>query len=314
MKKTESEKLISKFIEIHENKYNYSHVIYKNMRTKITIECPIHGLFEQTPTHHLRGSGCRKCANQIINVNNGKGFTQEKFIEIIESKNIPNLSFDKVIYQGKRKDIIVTCSIHGDYTTKAEMLLKGNGCPSCGITIRSLSTTKTTEQFISEAIEVHDHLYDYSLINYKGIFEKVKIICKKHNKIFIQTPASHLYGIGCPLCKLSKGELKVIKFLDQLQVQYIRQKTFSNLSHIRRLKFDFYLPLYNSCIEFDGEQHFRVVENYWKGQQGFNDLQMKDSIKNKYCELNNIPLLRIRFDNNDLENTIKSFIENLIII
>jgi len=45
----------------HKNKYNYSNVVYKNIHTKITIVCPEHGKFTQTPNHHLKGHGCGKC-------------------------------------------------------------------------------------------------------------------------------------------------------------------------------------------------------------------------------------------------------------
>lgn len=52
---------ITKANKIHNNKYNYDKVIYKNAITKVIITCPVHGDFEQAPYHHLRGSGCRKC-------------------------------------------------------------------------------------------------------------------------------------------------------------------------------------------------------------------------------------------------------------
>ena len=47
----------------HNFKYNYSKVKYKDSLTNIIIICPIHGEFEQTPQNHLRGRGCKFCAN-----------------------------------------------------------------------------------------------------------------------------------------------------------------------------------------------------------------------------------------------------------
>lgn len=59
-------KSISKFIEdahiTHGNKYDYSKVVYTRAKNKITIICPVHGEFEQTPDSHLYGRGCPKCA------------------------------------------------------------------------------------------------------------------------------------------------------------------------------------------------------------------------------------------------------------
>lgn len=58
---------------------------------------------------------------------------------------------------------------------------------------------KTQEQFIAEAIEIHNGRYDYSLVNYINSKTKVKILCKIHGE-FMQNPTSHLSGIGCPVC------------------------------------------------------------------------------------------------------------------
>lgn len=48
----------------HGDKYDYSQVIYKNANTKVTIICPEHGTFEQTPSHHYNGQGCPKCVDK----------------------------------------------------------------------------------------------------------------------------------------------------------------------------------------------------------------------------------------------------------
>jgi len=50
----------------HGNKYIYDDVIYINAHTKITIICPKHGPFDQTPNSHtsVQGSGCSVCAKE----------------------------------------------------------------------------------------------------------------------------------------------------------------------------------------------------------------------------------------------------------
>lgn len=45
----------------HGGKYDYNLVDYVNSTTKVKIICPAHGMFEQTPANHLRGSECPKC-------------------------------------------------------------------------------------------------------------------------------------------------------------------------------------------------------------------------------------------------------------
>lgn len=51
----------AKAFMIHGNKYTYEKAKYVNSKTKITITCPIHGDFEQTPNDHLDGCGCPIC-------------------------------------------------------------------------------------------------------------------------------------------------------------------------------------------------------------------------------------------------------------
>lgn len=73
-----------------------------------------------------------------------------------------------------------------------------------------MSKKIATEDFLKRAKEVHGNKYDYSKVDYKGIYEKICIICPKHGE-FWQTPNNHLQGKGCPLCshrsyKYSKEE------------------------------------------------------------------------------------------------------------
>jgi hypothetical protein len=60
-KRLQVEEFITKANNIHNNKYDYSYVQYKNNKTKVTILCNVHGMFNQVPMSHLQGSGCSKC-------------------------------------------------------------------------------------------------------------------------------------------------------------------------------------------------------------------------------------------------------------
>lgn len=50
-----TEQFVSEAKLIHNNKYDYSLVEYKNSSTKVKIICSVHGVFEQTPNNHLVG-------------------------------------------------------------------------------------------------------------------------------------------------------------------------------------------------------------------------------------------------------------------
>ena len=61
MKKLNKDIFIQKSNDIHNNKFDYNLVDYKNMRTKVKIICPNCGVFEQSPDSHMRGFGCYRC-------------------------------------------------------------------------------------------------------------------------------------------------------------------------------------------------------------------------------------------------------------
>lgn len=56
------DEVISDFISIHGDKYDYTNVVYVDTNTKIKISCPIHGKFEQTPKNHKKGHNCPECS------------------------------------------------------------------------------------------------------------------------------------------------------------------------------------------------------------------------------------------------------------
>lgn len=104
----------------------------------------------------------------------------------------------------------------------------------------------------------------------------------------------HLNGNGCPKCRESKGEKIIRGYLIENNFNFISQHKFPDCKDIKTLPFDFYLPEHNICIEFDGRQHYEVIDR-WGGVEGLKDQQKKDKIKNKYCENNKIKLFRISY-------------------
>jgi len=165
----------------------------------------------------------------------------------------------------------------------------------------------TTEIFIEKCKKIHRDKYDYNLVNYNRVMDHVDIICRKHGK-FSQLADSHVKGMGCPKCNTSKGEEFIMNYLNDRNIPYNYQKTFDGCVYKNKLPFDFYIPSMNLIIEYDGEQHFMVIEN-WGGEEEFKLRQKKDKIKTKYCKYNKIRLERIKYDE-DLEERL-NFIFNI---
>ena len=88
--------------EVHDNKYDYSMVDYKEANTKVTILCKEHGEFEQSPSSHINNlSGCPVCAS---------GFTKKfklRLLNDLSETDLLNMDpFDLfiIIGQGKLPD------------------------------------------------------------------------------------------------------------------------------------------------------------------------------------------------------------------
>lgn len=288
--KMTTEQFIQKSIKIHGKLYDYSDVKYENYKiNKVIIHCSEHGQFEQTPVSHLQGSGCQKCART--------DFTTSSFINMSEKVHSRIYDYSETNYEKQTIKVKIICKLHGVFMQNPFHHLKGSGCPHC-----SKNAKLSTVEFIHRAKEVHGNLYDYSKSKYINGSSPIKIKCNKHG-MFLANYINHVHGkTGCPRCKNSKGENKILKLLESINVNYIREHTFADCKNIRKLKFDFYLPKYDTCIEFDGQQHF---SNRWS-KILLRQIKRNDRIKNNYCKNNNIKLIRIKFDDLNYETKIKN--------
>jgi very-short-patch-repair endonuclease len=184
--KWDTEKFIKKSNQIHNNKYDYSLVDYVNMKTKIEIICPKHGIFKQTPNGHLSGRGCYKCNANIL-------MTKEEYVERCIKIHGDKYDYSNTIYVTQQKKINVFCKIHGEFEQWAQHhLKKGVGCPKCAGKI-------DTKDFIKISNEIHNNKYDYSKTVYVKSNDKVIIVCPHHGD-FEQKAYHHTKGVGCPRC------------------------------------------------------------------------------------------------------------------
>lgn len=181
--------------------------------------------------------------------------------------------------------------------------LTGNGCPYCKNELNGIKQMKSQEQFIKEATEIFSELYDYSWVEYKGAHHKVKILCNKCKRFFYKSPDKHISTKqGCPYCSktASRGEKEVANWLLKNNIKFIQQKRFKDCKDIRTLPFDFYLPDYDVCIEYQGRQHY-IKDKHSKFLKNITDLayiKQHDTLKKQYCMKKGIKLIEIIFDKN----------------
>ena len=120
---------ITKAREVHGDKYDYSRVIYTGWNNKVTIVCPTHGEFKQTPFDHLRGHGCVKCMGEKISKMKTKPY--EIFLRAATKKHNNKYNYDEDTYINRNTKMRIICPVHGEFWQTPHHHLIGQGCPYC---------------------------------------------------------------------------------------------------------------------------------------------------------------------------------------
>lgn len=275
MKRLTTQEFIEKAKKIHGERYDYSKTEYVKSNQKVCIICPIHGEFWQTANDHLRGKGCILCAKTY------KSNTEE-FIEKARKVHGDKYDYSEVEYISTYKKVKIICPVHGAFMQAASSHLSGSGCPHCYGNVK-----KTTEQYIEEALNVHNGRYSYENTIYNGNHHKIKITCPIHGE-FEQEAIAHLKGQGCPLCNSEKKnltEFKIKETLTKLGINFEYQKRFEWLG-LQSL--DFYFPEYKSAIEYQGRQHFSDISLYYAKEK--ESIIERDLRKIQLCKENGVKL------------------------
>ena len=112
---------------------------------------------------------------------------------------------------------------------------------------------------------------------------------------------------------------KIKKYLDKQKIIYKEEVGLEGCINKQQLLFDF--AIYKDkelkeiigLIEYDGSQHFLPTTLYSDRSITANEVlertQKRDQIKNKYCQKNNIPLLRIKYCQDNIEKLIETFLK-----
>ena len=240
---------------------------------------------------YKNGSGkCPHCRN-ILDI--------EEVTRRVESKNNNKLlnPDDYISYQ--TKNLLIKCGSCGNIflSTLGNIDNTLGKCHNCSMLLQKDDVSRRVA-----------NKNNNKLLNpecYTGYFDKnLMISCGSCNNIYVSSLCLVENSITgkCKKCSpQSWYEECIASFLDKYKITYTRQETFGGTCFDKKpLPFDFYLPLYNLCIEFDGVHHYKPVkwDSSWteeKAESNFKLVQFHDSIKNKYCTDNNINLFRIPY-------------------
>lgn len=109
---------------IHGNKYDYSRARVAGYHGVVTITCPDHGDFEQTPNNHLQGKGCSKCIGRIVS-------DTQSFVDQATKIHCDKYDYSLVEYTGSTRKVKIVCKKHGVFSQIPANHLNENGCPKC---------------------------------------------------------------------------------------------------------------------------------------------------------------------------------------
>lgn len=180
-----NEKFIEKAHKIHGDKYDYSKVEYVKTRQPITIICPTHGEFLQTPENHLQGKGCPMCANNLSKAENS---IYEFLCKYIDKEKI--IRRDRSVLDGLELDIFI---------------------PSMSIAIEYNGLRWHSEEFITDK---NYHLNKLKKCNEKGVkliqifedewIEHKEIVLDKLKHILGFDYSGKVYARKCKIKKIDK--------------------------------------------------------------------------------------------------------------
>lgn len=168
-------------------------------------------------------------------------------------------------------------------------------CPLCG----ENGSPVPKEDFIKMLSSQEQE--EYQVLNYKSLGKSAQFR-HKCGFVFSMKPVNFCKSRGCPKCNKTKsaGELAIIRFLNQNNIIFEEQKRFPET--LGRLSYDFYVPLFNTLIEFQGEQHYRPTPHFG-GEQVFQNQKERDLKKATFAKENGYILICIPYyDIKHIEN------------
>lgn len=257
--------------------------------TKVKVKCPNknHGAYyvefnnfkgykSQKPTR------CKQCLADELRT------PYDNIKNYIENFNYKLLSEE---YKGVHECLNIKCPNNHEFKMTYGNFQQGQRCPKCSRKIAS-DKQKHTYEYIKEYIES----FGYKLLSttYETARKPLLIQCDKKHEPYFARFCNFKTGYRCPCCNSSKGEEKIINWLNNYNIEFIYDEPYFNdlLSPKGNpLRPDFIIENKKIWIEYDGEFHY----NKYYENDGYEQLLINDKIKNEYAKKNGWKLLRIPY-------------------
>jgi hypothetical protein len=208
------EQFITEAKQIHDNKYDYSMVIYTDTDTHVIIICDIHGEFPQTPAKHLIGQGCYKCRN--IKIGLSKQLSIEDYIKKCIQQWGDRNDYSESIYNGCYEPITIRCKRHGYFTLSSASwhYSESLGCRICSragysrVQICWLDYEASKHKiYIQHSLNSNEYRIPNSHYLADGYCEQTNTIYEFQGDYFHGNPKIYRSDVINDLCKKTMGEL-----------------------------------------------------------------------------------------------------------
>lgn len=213
--------------------------------------------------------------------------------------------------KSKKTQIICQCEC-GNYTMINLQDFLGGKVKSCGCYSSELKAQRCSNTAIDFSLEINNINPFYKYVRPTSDRKRDQVVweieCRKCGKHYYDIPSeliSHKRTHGNNPCECyrirSVGAQKIINILQNNNIMFEMEKTFDNCVSPKNkcLPFDFYLPDYNTLIEYDGEQHYKIC--FGQSEEKLLKQQEYDKIKTEWCNQNNIKLVRIPYFNKNVK-------------
>jgi hypothetical protein len=115
-----------------------------------------------------------------------------------------------------------------------------------------MTKRKTTEEFISECISIHEFKYDYSKTNYINAKTKVEIICSSHGSFWKVAESHTKLKIGCPKCS-GRYVTNTEEFINNSKKLHNNYYDYSKVNYVSSLiKVEIICPIHGSFWQTPG--------------------------------------------------------------
>ena len=255
---------------------------YVNTITKLRVKHDKCGnVYEVSPSNFLRGTRCPYCFGGIKE-------TDDEFRKEVYGLVGNEYTFLDTYINTITKLRVKHNKCNSVYLVAPRAFIQGNRCPYC-----FGNAKKTDDEFKQEVYNLvgNDYLFLDSYVNANN---KIRV---KHNKcknIYEVSPSNFLRGSRCPYCNSPKGEIIILKILDNLNINYDYQKTFDDLKDKDYLSYDFYIPSQSILIEYQGIQHYQPIDHFG-GDDRFTIQQKHDQIKLDYAKEHGYNLIAVPY-------------------